>query len=117
VYHRFGLTVYKGVPVAYFDLMIHTDGTFRLVDKKHQFLVPDRTRFLKEQPDILLISSGEYGRGGNGFASKRTSQFVYNAYSGRGTHVLILNTRDACTTFNRLLKEHKNVLFVLHNTC
>jgi VanZ family protein len=117
VYNRFGLTVYRGIPIPYFDIMIRGDGSFRLVDKKHEFLAPDRRHFLRQMPDILLIGSGSEGRGGNGFPTKKPSQFIYNTYSERGTHVIILRSPDACTTFNRLRKEGKNVLFILHNTC
>ena len=117
VYNRHGLTIYKGFIIPFFDVLIYPDGNFRLVDKKHEFFIPDRRFFMKHRPDILLIGSGSQGRGGNGFPSRKPSQFVYNPFTDRGTHVIILNTRDACITYNRLLKEHKHVLFVLHNTC
>jgi hypothetical protein len=116
-YSRYGLTVYKGIPVPYFDIMIRNDGSFRLVDKKHSFNLRDRTFFLKERPDILIVSSGFLEKGGDGFATKAPSQFVFNSYTRRGTQVIILNTLDACATFNRLKQEHKNVLFILHSTC
>ena len=117
VYHRFGLTVYKGIPIPYFDVLIRSDGSFRLVDKKHNFLFADHRFFFRQKPDILLIGSGEYGQGGNGFPTRRLSQFMYNIERGGGVQVVILKTPEACKMFNRLTKESKNVLFVLHNTC
>ena len=115
--NRYGLTVYNGVPIPFFDVMIFPDGGFRLVDKKHEFNFRDRTFLLKQKTDILLISSGALGKGGNGFSSKAPSQFAFNPFTLRGTHVIILDNKRACDTFNRLKRDHKNVLFILHNTC
>lgn len=117
VYNRFGLTVYKGIPIPYFDVLIFPDGHFRLVDKKHIFNAADRRFLYKQDADILLIGSGSQGRGGNGFPARAVSQFTFNPFTQRATHVIIMKTDDACKTFNRLRKDRKNVLFVLHNTC
>jgi hypothetical protein len=117
VHEQYGLTVYKGIPIVFFDAMIFPNGTFRLVDKKHEFNYRDRTFFLMKKPDILLIGSGAYGKGGNGFPTKEPDQFVFNKFLERGTQVIILKTPEACQVFNRLKREHKNVLFILHNTC
>ena len=116
VHNRYGLTVYKGIPIVFFDVMIFPDGTFRLVDKKHYFVHQDRKLFVKQKTDIIIIGSGAYGKGGRGFADK-TSQFIYNPYTRRGTQVIIMKTPEACRLFNRLKREQKNVLFILHNTC
>ncbi|MBM3324589.1 MAG: hypothetical protein FJY66_02875 [Calditrichaeota bacterium] len=117
VHHRYGLTVYKGIPIVFFDVMIFGNGAFRLVDKKHDFNYRDRTFFLMKQADIIVIGSGAQGKGGNGFPTKDPSQFVYNKFLERGTQVIILKTPEACQVFNRLKRERKNVLFILHNTC
>lgn len=117
VYHRYGLTVYKGIPIVFYDVMIFPDGTFRLVDKKHYFNSRDQTFFMKHQPDIIIIGSGANGLGGRGFVKESPSQFMYNPHIKRGTQVIILKTPEACEVFNRLKRERKNVLFVLHNTC
>ncbi len=112
-----GLTVYRGVPIPFFDLMIYPDGSFRPVDKKHGFNFRDQRLLLKQGADILLIGSGHNGEGGKGFPESNTSQFIYNAFTGRGIQVIIQQNEEACKTFNRLKKEQKHVVFVLHNTC
>jgi VanZ family protein len=117
VYNRHGLTVYKGIPILFFDVMVFPDGTFRLVDKKHFFNFRDQNFFKKQRTDIIVISSGSRGEGGHGFPVKAPVQFIYNPYTQRGTQVIILENSQACELFNRLKDEGKNVLFVLHNTC
>jgi len=116
-YNRFGLTIYKGIPLPFFDVMFFPDGSFRLVDKKHNFKQFDRQFFLQQPMDVLIIGSGAQGRGGNGFPRKVISQFIYSPFSQRGVQVIIQETPAACKIFNRLKKERKNVLFVLHNSC
>jgi VanZ family protein len=116
VYNSYGLTVYKGVPIPFFDVMIYPDGFFRLVDKKHYLYQRDKAFFLKQRTDIILIASGKYGLGGRGFTDERT-MFMYNPNIHRGTQVIILKTAEACRVFNMLRQEGKNVLFILHNTC
>jgi VanZ family protein len=117
VYSRYGLTVYKGIPLPFFDVIIFPDGTFRPVDKKHYFSARDRAFFLRQKADIILIGSGWRGMGGRGFPEQEISQFLYNPHTKRGTQVIILETPEACRVFNRLKEEQKSVLFTLHNTC
>ncbi len=116
VHTSYGLTVYKGIAIPFFDVMIFQDGTLRLVDKKHYFNQRDREFFLKKAPDILLIGGGSEGKGGKGFDdSKRL--FLYNHFFDKATQVIIQKNQDACETFNRLKSENKKVIFVIHNTC
>jgi VanZ family protein len=115
VHNRPGLTVYKGIPIPFFDLLIFPDGRFRPVDRKEYFNVRDQRFLLEQEPRILLIGSGAAGRGGRGFPKTGVSQFMYNPHTQRGTQVIILRTPDACRVFNRLKRERKHVLFVLHN--
>jgi VanZ family protein len=117
VHNQFGLTVYKGIPLVFFDAIIFPDGTFRPADKKHYFNSRDQRFLLSWKPDILLIGSGAFGKGGNGFFEKSVVQFIFNDHIGRGTQVIILPTPQACREFNRLKQEQKSVLFVIHNTC
>lgn len=115
--HQYGLTVYRGVPVPFFDAMIFPNGHFRLVDKKHYFN-PRDIRFLRTQrADIILIGTGERGLGGQGFIDPSPVQFVFNEFLNRPSQVILLPSGEACEVFNRLKREGKNVLFVLHNTC
>jgi len=118
VRHEFGLTVYKGVPIPFFDVMFFPNGGFRLVDKKHYFVSRDRGFFLRRwRPDILLIGAGYNGQGGKGFPHLKGSRFIYNPFAQTGVQVIILNSSEACDYFNRLKAQGKNVLFVLHTTC
>ncbi|MGD8450318.1 MAG: VanZ family protein [Phycisphaerae bacterium] len=117
VHSSFGLTVYKGIPIPYYDVLIFPDGSFRPVDKKHDFNYRDQAFLLRREPDIILIGAGHEGRGGYGFPERAANQFIFNRYTGRATQVIILNTPEACQVFNRLKREGKRVLFVLHSTC
>ena len=111
------LTIYKGIPIVFYDVLIFPDGTFRLVDKKHYFNRRDQRFLLKRKPDILLIASGWDGVGGRGFETNAPVQFIYNQFTEHMTQVLILPTPQAYETFNRLKREGKNVLLVLHSSC
>ncbi len=115
VHQQKGLVVYRGIPVPFFDLMIFPDGGIRLVDKKEHFYARDRQAFMKKRADIILIGSGTEGTGGRGFPSDAVHQFNYNFAIRRGSQVIILKNPEACALFNRLKREGKNVLFVLHH--
>ena len=116
-YNKYGLSVYKGIPIPFFDVMIFEDGSFRLVDKKHVFNKRDQRTILTKCTDILLIGSGSEGLGGRGFTENKPMQFMYNPNTGGMTQIIIMRTPEACQVYNRLIKEHKNVTFILHNTC
>jgi hypothetical protein len=115
---RYGMTVYKGIPLPFFDVMVFPNGWFRLVDKKHYFNTRDRTFFMRRwEPDILLIGTGYHDVGGKGFPHLKGSRFIYNRFTERGIQVILLNSRDACARFDELKAQGKNVLFILHSTC
>jgi VanZ family protein len=113
---RYGLTIYRGICVPFFDFMIFPDGKFRLVDKKHYFNLRDRKLLLKKKPDIIIIASGAYGLGGKGFTDPK-HDFIYNPFTKKATQLIIQKNAEATKTFNRLKNDGKNVLLVLHNTC
>jgi hypothetical protein len=115
--HRYGLTVYRGIPVPFFDVMIFPDGHFRAVDKKHYFTPRDRIFIDKRHADIVLIGTGYRGLGGFGFPHQKGSRFLYNAQTQRGMQVIILNSNEACDLFNHLKEQGKRVLLILHSTC
>lgn len=115
-YNRFGLIVYRGIPVPFFDIMIFPDGGFRPVDKKHYFNPGDRTTILKLRADIVLVGTGYEGRGGRGMGGS-VAEFGYNPYLNRNSQVILLPTPRAIEVYNRLRGEGKRVLFIIHTTC
>ncbi|RLC52533.1 MAG: hypothetical protein DRZ79_01035 [Candidatus Cloacimonadota bacterium] len=117
VYNKYGLTVYKGIPIPFFDIMIYQNGSFRLVDKKHSFNKRDISTISHYADDILLIGSGTFGKGGYGFPEKKEVQFIYNEVKKKPLQVIILKTPEACRVYNRLKAKGYKVLFIIHNTC
>lgn len=117
VYNSYGVTVYKGIPLLFFDVMIFENGTFRFVDKKHNFNYRDKNTIYRYATDILIIGSGTDGLGGGGFPEKTASQFVFNTKKLKPLQVIILKTPAACRKYNQLKKEGKNVIFIIHNSC
>jgi VanZ family protein len=117
IHYSYGLTIYKGIPLPFFDVMIHENGFFRFVDKKHNFNKRDINTICHHAKDILLIGSGKYGKGGNGFPEKMMTQFIFNSVTMKPLQVIILKTPEACKKFNQLKKEGYSVLFIIHNTC
>ena len=113
---RPGVTLYHGLPIAFFDAIIFPGGGFRLADKKASFNQRDQWYLLSHKPDVILLASGPRGRGGRGFPENTTSQFIYNIHTRDATQVVTLPNREALTMYNRLKEAKKNVLLVLHNT-
>jgi len=116
-YNSYGITVYKGIPILFFDVMIFENGNFRFVDKKHDFNTRDKTTIFHHSSNILLIGSGEDGLGGNGFPEKSKPHFIFNTDKLKPLQIIILKTPEACKKYNQLIKEGYNVLFIIHNTC
>jgi VanZ family protein len=115
-YHKSGITLYKGIPLLYFDVMIFDHGGFRFVDKKDNFNQGDIKFFLEKTSNILLIGCGAQSHGRMGFPEDLQSQFMYNFIQKKPIQIIILPTSEACDTYNRLKEEGKKVTFVIHNT-
>ena len=114
VYHSSGLTVYRGIPIPFFDFIVSSNGFFRFVDRKEYFTPGDIDTILKQKTNIAIVGSGADGAGGKGF-NGQLSQLVYNRYTGRCTQITVLPTSEACEYFNGLKKVGKDVLLVVHN--
>ena len=117
IHNSYGITVYKGIPLPFLDIMIFESGFFRFVDKKHDFNTRDKNTIFHYSNSILLIGSGKDGSGGNGFPEKLKPQFVFNTIKFKPLQIIILKTPEACKKYNQLKKEGYNVLFIIHNTC
>lgn len=116
VFHNNFLTVYKGIALPFFDVMIYPNQTFRFVDKKIEFNQTDKKVLMKYNPDIIIIGGGKDNEGGNGFPGKDKSHFIFNPTTKSGVQVIILDSRLACIKYNELRKNGHRVLFVLHKS-
>lgn len=116
-YNTYSLTVYNGIPIPFFDVIIYPNGLPRLTDKKHFFNNMDKDYFMSNEIPILLIGTGSIGKGGEGFNIRDGTYFVYNKFRQSGTQMIIMRTAEACRVYNRLIKSGKKVMFVLHNSC
>lgn len=114
-YNKNNILVYKGIPVYYFDVMIHPDGMFRLVDKKEVFNQRDQKTIFDLSNNIIVFGTGTGGEGGQGFPSNDVTQFVFDETTLRGKQIILQKNDDACNTFNRLIKEGKRPTFIYHN--
>jgi VanZ family protein len=111
------LTIYKGIPILFYDVMIFPDGHFRFVDKKVFFNARDLNTIFTKKPDILIISKGFDGKGGRGLIEPfKEWDFVFNEHTNNGMQVFTLKNEEARILFNRLKKEGKNVLFIIHSS-
>jgi len=114
-----GYIVYKGIPLLYFDFMIYPDGTIRAVDKKKWYKGGDFIAFFKQEADIILVGRGFDESGGLGFLGTQFYDypyFIFNTETKKNSQVVLLDTRTACREFNRMKKENKKVLFIIHNS-
>lgn len=118
VYNAKYLTVYKGLVLPYFDIMIFPDQSFRFVDKKTEFKGGDINTINKIGADILLVGSGSRAQGGLGFPMQRyveNPHFIYNPNTKKGMQLIKLPTPEAIKVYNRLIANNKKVVFIIHN--
>ena len=115
IYNAKNIVIYKGIPIPYFDVMFFENGSFRLVDKKSFFRYVDLYTINKYTTAILLLGSGENGKGGNGLAKKEKMQFAVNKETKDIMQIIILKNSEAVTLYNNLKKKNKKVAFILHH--
>lgn len=106
---------YNGIPLLYFDYMIFPDGGFRTVDKKTSFGSRDKQKIESLDPDILLIGKGTKGQGGKGWSDNEVTEMMYNPKSNKVYQIIKLPNKQACEAYNRLSKQNKRILFIIHN--
>jgi hypothetical protein len=106
------LTVYKGIPVLFFDFLVYPDGRFRLVDKKSRLKVENLKYFPRRKPDILLLGNGT----GPESRADADTFFRFNEFTERCMQVIVLPTPSACRKFNELKAQRKSVMLVIHHS-
>jgi len=103
--HVFGFTIYDRVPIPYFDIKIHADGSFSLREKSHLIQESEIKEILNERPDVLVIGTGY-------------NEIVQvNKISDLNANIEIINTEEAIARFNGLKEQNKKVVAILHTTC
>lgn len=111
-----GKISWRGITIPWFDIMLQTDGSLRLVDKKIYFNKKDKiNRIYGLCDNILLIGSGSKGQGGKGFPALE-SHFVFNPITKKPLQILIYPNIKACRIYNKLNAEGKKVLLIMHNS-
>lgn len=110
------LILYKGIPAPYFDVMIFPDGLMRPVDKKTHFNIRDQAKINSIGADILIIATGSKGQGGTGFNDQKKVEIKYNPIKQKIYQIIKLPGEDAYKVYNRLAKEGKKVLMIIHNS-
>lgn len=113
-YKSKSLLLYKGIPIVYFDVLIHPNGFIRLADKKTYFNYRDKQFFYSQTEDILVLGCGNETQYVDGFPELRTAQFIYNPEKQKGLQVVMLDTEKACDYYNKLISEDKNVFLIIH---
>lgn len=106
---------YNGIPLIYFDYMIFPSGVFRTVDKKESFGYRDKQKIENMNFDILLIGTGNKNEGGKGWDDLKITEMVYSPFSKGVYQIIKLPNQQACHTYNRLSKQGKKTLFIIHN--
>jgi hypothetical protein len=115
-YYSKGFVTYNNIPVVYFDCMIFPNGMIRLVDKKENFNHRDLLKLDDLDPEILLIATGTDGKGGRGWNDQEMTEMRYNTKTQRIYQIIKMKTKEACTEYNRLIRENKKVLFIIYNS-
>ena len=76
----------------------------------HRISVEDIKEVIQEKPEILVIGAGYFG-------FVKVSAEVKECVKGEGIELIVQSTKDACNTFNSLLKSGKKVIAALHLAC
>jgi len=76
----------------------------------HCIRVEDLKEVIREKPEILVIGTGYFE-----FVKVPTN--VKEHLKNIGIEIVIQSTRDACNTFNSLLKSKRKVVAALHLAC
>ena len=111
-YHRFGLTVYSGIPFPAVDVVVHANGFPGLRGSKaHWVSVEEFERLIGHRadawPDVVIVGTGYEGR----------VQVEESILTRSGPAVEVLPTPQAIRRFNELRRAGKRVAAIIHSTC
>ncbi|NPA39883.1 MAG: hypothetical protein GXO57_05525 [Thermodesulfobacteria bacterium] len=113
--YSFGRLVFNGKTYTR-DLIILFDGeNFKIYPdwwrKEGHFLQEvDLEEVWKFKPEYLVVGTGAYG-------VMKVSQDVYKKADSLGIKIKALNTSEATSEFNKLIKEGKKIAGAFHLTC
>jgi len=111
-YHRFGLTVYSGIPFLVVDVVVHANGLPGIRGSKAHIISVEEFEGLigTEWPDAVII--------GTGYEGKVQLDPHLLIRSDLPLHrVEILPTSQAIRRFNELRAAGKRVVAIIHSTC
>lgn len=111
--YDFGIIVINGKRYTS-DVIVFTE---RVVDgwwrkEGHRLYVDDLKEILNHEPkpEVLVVGTGYYGL-------VKVSPDVESALKYQGIELKVQPTKEACQTFNKLLKSNKRVAGAFHLTC
>jgi len=86
------------------------DGWWR--KEGHKVYIEDLEEILKQEPkpEVLVLGTGYYGL-------VEIPRAVENTLKSHGIELVAQPTREACQTFNKILKSNKLVVGAFHITC
>jgi len=76
----------------------------------HRLCIEDLKEVFQEKPEVLIVGTGYYG-------FVKVPVEVKEYVKGEGIELITQSTKDACNTFNSLVKSGKKVVAALHLTC
>mgnify|MGYP001414153958 CR=1 FL=1 len=76
----------------------------------HIIMKEDFTDLIKAKPDIIIIGTGASG-------VVDVSKDIIDLIKENKIKLIIKKTAEACDEYNKLIKQKKNVVALLHNTC
>ena len=111
-YHRFGLTVYSGIPFPAVDVVVSASGLPGIRGSKaHWVSAEEFDRLIGPRadawPDVVIIGTGYEGR----------VQVEGGILTRAGLAVEVLPTPQASRRFNELRAAGKRVAAIIHSTC
>lgn len=111
-YHRFGLTVYSGIPFPGVDVVVYANGLPSIRGSKAHWVSAEEAERLSGTrasawPDVVIIGTGYEGR----------VQVEESVLTWVGPAVQVLSTPEAVRRFNELRAAGKRVAAIIHSTC